>query len=77
MFTLVMIVHIIVSIVLIVSVLLQMGKGASIGSSFGGTSSQTPAAQARLDACQTDDRMRNVFMLIAFLLTTRKQKSSS
>jgi preprotein translocase subunit SecG len=32
--------HITVSIVLIITVLLQGGKGASIGSTFGGTSSQ-------------------------------------
>ncbi len=32
--------HITVSVVLIITVLLQAGKGASIGSSFGGTSSQ-------------------------------------
>ncbi len=35
------VVHIIVSLVMIVVVLLQVGKGASIGSTFGGASSQT------------------------------------
>jgi preprotein translocase subunit SecG len=34
-------IHIVASIVLIASVLLQVGKGASIGSTFGGASSQT------------------------------------
>lgn len=41
MFTLTVIVHIIASIVLIIAVLFQVGKGASIGSTFGGASSQT------------------------------------
>lgn len=40
MFKTIIIVHILVSFVLIITVLLQAGKGASIGSSFGGTSSQ-------------------------------------
>jgi preprotein translocase subunit SecG len=40
MFKLAIIIHILVSIVLIITVLLQAGKGASIGSTFGGTSSQ-------------------------------------
>jgi preprotein translocase subunit SecG len=41
MFTAIIVVHILVSIVLIAVVLLQAGKGASIGAAFGGTSSQT------------------------------------
>lgn len=41
MFTLVIVIHILVSIVLVASVLLQAGKGASIGATFGGASSQT------------------------------------
>ncbi len=41
MITAVIAVHILVSMVLIVSVLLQVGKGASIGSAFGGAGSQT------------------------------------
>jgi len=41
MFTAVITIHVIVSIVLIVTVLLQSGKGASIGASFGGAGSQT------------------------------------
>lgn len=40
MYTLVIIIHLIVSVILIGTVLLQVGKGASIGSTFGGTSSQ-------------------------------------
>lgn len=39
--TAVMTLHIIVSVFLVIVVLLQVGKGASIGASFGGSSSQT------------------------------------
>ncbi len=38
--TLIIAIHVIVSIFLVVTILLQAGKGASIGSSFGATSSQ-------------------------------------
>ncbi|MDO8304070.1 MAG: preprotein translocase subunit SecG [Sedimentisphaerales bacterium] len=41
MFTAITVIHIIVSIILVLAVLLQVGKGASIGSTFGGASSQT------------------------------------
>ncbi len=42
MYTLVSAIHIIVSIIIVIVVLLQVGKGASIGSTFGGgASSQT------------------------------------
>jgi preprotein translocase subunit SecG len=40
MFKTAIFIHIFVSIVLIITVLLQAGKGASIGSSFGASSSQ-------------------------------------
>lgn len=41
MFTAVITIHVIVSVVIIITVLLQSGKGASIGASFGGAGSQT------------------------------------
>ncbi len=41
MYTAVIILHILVSIFLVIVVLLQAGKGASVGASFGGSSSQT------------------------------------
>jgi preprotein translocase subunit SecG len=42
MYTLVSVIHIIVSIVMVIAVLLQVGKGATMGSTFGGgASSQT------------------------------------
>lgn len=41
MFTLIVTLHVLVSIFLIIVVLLQAGKGASIGAAFGGASSQT------------------------------------
>src|SRR3972149_2586299 len=40
MHTAITVLHILVSIFLVIVVLLQVGKGATIGSSFGGTSSQ-------------------------------------
>ncbi len=39
MFTAIVVIHIIVSVVLVGSVLLHTGKGASLGSSFGGSTS--------------------------------------
>ena len=41
MYTTAIILHIFVSIFLIIVVLLQAGKGASVGAAFGGSSSQT------------------------------------
>lgn len=41
MYTLIILIHVVVSVFLIVTVLLQFGKGASAGSTFGGSSSQT------------------------------------
>jgi preprotein translocase subunit SecG len=41
MYTFVLIIHVIVSILLIAVVLMQTGKGAEIGAVFGGSSSQT------------------------------------
>jgi preprotein translocase subunit SecG len=40
MFTLLVIIHVIVSLIIIGLVLLQAGKGADIGSAFGGSGSQ-------------------------------------
>ena len=40
MFILIVIIHIIVSLIIIALVLLQAGKGADIGSAFGGSGSQ-------------------------------------
>lgn len=41
MFTLVLVIHVLVSLVIVAAVLLQAGKGASIGSTFGGSSSSS------------------------------------
>ncbi|MFZ3072253.1 MAG: preprotein translocase subunit SecG [Thermodesulfobacteriota bacterium] len=41
MHTLIILLHVTVSVFLVVTVLLQFGKGASIGSTFGGGSGQT------------------------------------
>lgn len=41
MYTLIILIHVAVSIFMVITVLLQFGKGASVGSTFGGSSSQT------------------------------------
>src|SRR3990170_4456614 len=41
MYTLIILIHVAVSLFLVITVLLQFGKGASVGSTFGGSSSQT------------------------------------
>ena len=41
MYTLLVVIHVIVSLAIIAMVLLQAGKGADIGSAFGGARSQT------------------------------------
>ncbi|HHL40516.1 MAG TPA: preprotein translocase subunit SecG [Deltaproteobacteria bacterium] len=41
MLTVVTVIHVLVCVFLIISILFQVGKGASIGSTFGGASSQT------------------------------------
>ena len=42
MYTMIVILHVVVSLALILIILLQTGKGADIGAVFGGGSSQTP-----------------------------------
>jgi preprotein translocase subunit SecG len=44
MYTLIVILHVIVSVALILVILLQTGKGSDIGAVFGGGSSQTPCS---------------------------------
>jgi preprotein translocase subunit SecG len=69
-FTLVVIVHVLVSLVIIGLVLLQAGKGADIGSAFGGAGSQavfgsmsTPTLLGKLTA-----GVAIVFMVTSFWL---------
>ena len=45
--TLVLVIHIIVCVALILTILLQSGKGADIGAVFGGGSSQTVFGSTR------------------------------
>jgi len=71
MFTLVVVIHLLVSFVMIGAVLLQVGKGASIGSTFGSSSSQTifgSAGPATLLAKVTY-ACAAVFMLTSITLT--------
>lgn len=83
MFTLVLIIHIIVSLVMIGAVLLQAGKGASIGSTFGGASSSSQtifgsAGPATLLAKVTY-ACAAIFMITSLTLTymSTKQRTTS
>ena len=76
MFIAVIAIHILVSVVLIISILLQAGKGASIGATFGGASSQTlfgTAGPAPLLAKITGI-CAGVFMLTSLYLTVLSGK---
>jgi preprotein translocase subunit SecG len=71
MFTLVVIIHVLVSLVIIGLVLLQAGKGADIGSAFGGSGSQavfgsmgTPTVLGKATAV-----VAVVFMVTSFALS--------
>lgn len=70
MFTFLVIIHVIASLIIIALVLLQSGKGADIGSAFGGTGSQavfgsmsTPTLLGKLTTA-----VAVVFMLTSFTL---------
>ncbi len=82
MLTIIFIIHILVSIVMIIAVLLQVGKGASIGSTFGGgASSQTifgSAGPATL-LTKVTYACAGIFMLTSLFLTysVSKRRSSS
>jgi preprotein translocase subunit SecG len=83
MFTLILVIHVLVSLVLIVAVLLQAGKGASIGSTFGGSSSSSQtifgsAGPATLLAKVTYT-CAAIFMVTALILTymSTRQRTES
>jgi preprotein translocase subunit SecG len=71
MFTLVVVIHVVVSLAIIGLVLLQAGKGADIGSAFGGSGSQavfgsmgTPTVLGKATAV-----VAVVFMITSFALS--------
>ena len=79
MFTLALIVHVFVCLAIIGLVLLQAGKGADIGSAFGGTGSQavfgsmgTPTVLGKATTA-----VALVFMLTSFFLASQGGKRSS
>jgi len=79
MFTAITVIHIIVSIVIVIAVLFQVGKGASIGSTFGGASSQTlfgSAGPATLLAKVTYVGVA-IFMITSLYLTYTASRSKS
>lgn len=70
MITLLTIVHILVSILLILVVLLQSGKGSDIGSAFGGGASQTlfGTKGSKTILTKVTTVLAILFMLTSFLL---------
>lgn len=79
MFTLIVIAHVLVSLVIIGLVLLQAGKGADIGSAFGGSGSQavfgsmsTPTVLGKATTV-----VAIVFMVTSFSLATLAHKRAS
>jgi preprotein translocase subunit SecG len=79
MFTFFVIIHVIVSLIIIALVLLQAGKGADIGSAFGGTGSQavfgsmsTPTLLGKLTTA-----VAVVFMLTSFSLAMLAHRRAS
>ena len=79
MFTAITVIHIIVSIIIVLAVLLQVGKGASIGSTFGGASSQTlfgSAGPATLLAKVTYIGIA-IFMVTSLYLTYTSSRSKA
>jgi preprotein translocase subunit SecG len=78
-FTLVVIVHVVVCLLIIAVVLLQAGKGADIGSAFGGTGSQavfgsmgTPTLLGKITA-----GIAIAFMLTSFWLAAQGSRRGS
>jgi preprotein translocase subunit SecG len=79
MFTLIVIVHVIVSLIIIGLVLLQAGKGADIGSAFGGAGSQavfgsmgTPTVLGKLTTV-----VAVLFMVTSFSLSILSHKRAA
>jgi preprotein translocase subunit SecG len=79
MFTLVVILHVIVSLIIIGLVLLQAGKGADIGSAFGGAGSQavfgsmsTPTVLGKLTTV-----VAVLFMVTSFSLSILSHKRAA
>jgi preprotein translocase subunit SecG len=79
MFIAIVIVHVLVSLIIIGLVLLQAGKGADIGSAFGGTGSQavfgsmsTPTVLGKLTAA-----VAIMFMITSFSLAMLAHRKAS
>jgi len=79
MFTLLVIIHVIVSLIIIGLVLLQAGKGADIGSAFGGSGSQavfgsmgTPTVLGKITTV-----VAVIFMITSFSLAVLAHKKAS
>ena len=78
MYTLLVVVHVVVSFAIIAIVLLQAGKGADIGSAFGGAGSQTVFGSMRTPTLlgKITTVVALMFMLTSFslaMLASRRQ----
>ncbi len=79
MFTFLVIIHVLVSLIIIGMVLLQAGKGADIGSAFGGTGSQavfgsmgTPTVLGKITTA-----VAIVFMVTSFSLAVLAHRKAT
>lgn len=81
MVTLAVIIHIMASVVIVIAVLLQVGKGAGIGSTFGGAGSQTlfGSAGPTTFLAKVTIGCAAIFMATSMFLTytSTKQRSAS
>jgi preprotein translocase subunit SecG len=81
LFTITLVIHIIVSVIMIIAVLFQVGKGASIGSTFGGAGSQTlfGSSGPQTFLGKITAVCAAVFMITSLFLTylSAKQRTSS
>jgi len=85
MFTFVVIIHVIVSLIIIGLVLLQAGKGADIGSAFGGSGSQavfgsmgTPTVLGKITTVvAVIFTVAVIFMVTSFSLAVLAHKKAS
>lgn len=79
MFTLLLVIHITVAIILVMVVLLQSGRGAELGAAFGGMGQATYGASKSTFISKFTTGIAIVFMStslsLAFLTTDRNQSS--
>ena len=79
MHTVIIILHVICTLFLILVILLQTGKGAAMGSGFGGGSSQTMFGSSGAGNCLTKmtTAIATLFMITSLTLATMSAKEKS